>query len=83
VDADTLKQKIKNLKNDKSAGEDRIFNEFLKNMNEDGIDVLRKIINVTILSGDVPLAWRSSVTTMLYKKGDKTDQTYHSTQLCI
>lgn len=73
VDEDTLKTKIKNLKNDKSAGEDKIFNEFLKNLDTDGLDILRKIINDTITSGKVPEAWRSSITTMLYKKGDKTD----------
>ena len=73
VDMETLRKKIKKLKNDKSAGEDEIYNEYLKHLDDDSLDILRLIINDTITHGSVPAGWRSSVTTMLHKKGDKTD----------
>ena len=50
-----------------------MFNKFLKHLDEETVEILRKIINETIVSGRVPQAWRLSITTMLFKKGDKTD----------
>lgn len=73
INMHTLQTKLTNLKKGKSAGEDNITNELLLHLDSHGREVLLWILNKTILDGHIPDLWRGSITTMLYKKGEKTD----------
>jgi hypothetical protein len=42
---------IKNLKEDSSPGEDGIHNRFLKNLSSKGLDLLLKMVNLSLIDG--------------------------------
>lgn len=64
---------IKQLRNNKSPGRDKILNEFLKNSTESMIQIYVKLFNVILESGEVPTEWAVGRIIPLYKnKGDKT-----------
>ena len=62
---------IKNLKEDSSPGEDGIHNRFLKNLTSKGLDLLLKMVNLSIIDG-LPKSWKSAVITMIPKKDIKS-----------
>ena len=62
---------IKNLKEDSSPGEDGIHNRFLKNLSSKGLDLLLKMVNLSLIDG-LPKAWKTAVITMIPKKDLKS-----------
>jgi hypothetical protein len=53
---------IKSLKTDSSPGEDGVHNRFLKNLSSKGLDLLLKMINLSLVVG-LPKSWKSAVVT--------------------
>ncbi|MEW8546030.1 MAG: reverse transcriptase family protein, partial [Candidatus Thiodiazotropha sp.] len=80
VDNDQLNNKItvqeiskciKNLKNGKCSGEDRILNEFIKSTEEIFLPTYEKLFNLVFDSGIIPNAWLEGAIIPIYKhKGD-------------
>ena len=58
---------IKSLKTDSSPGEDGVHNRFLKNLSSKGLDLLLKMINLSLVVG-LPNSWKSAIVTMIPKK---------------
>ena len=58
---------IESLKTDSSPGEDGVHNRFLKNLSSKGLDLLLKMINLSLVVG-LPKSWKSAVVTMIPKK---------------
>jgi hypothetical protein len=72
ITLETLQNKIRNLKKNKAAGADQVHNEYLTHLGEHSLAHLQNMINNIIKHNHIPKGWRNSITTMLYKKGDKT-----------
>ena len=68
-----LKQVIYNLKNKKSAGMDRIKNEFLKCSPQNILQLILDTMNLQLKLGLVPKSWCIGVITPIHKEGPKTD----------
>lgn len=60
-------------KNGKAPGVDGICNEFFKNLPQNWILYVTNLFNCILEKETVPKSWGEMTTTMLYKKGDKTD----------
>lgn len=58
---------IKNLRIDSSPGEDGVHNRFLKNLSVKGVDLLLRMINLSLMVG-LPDSWKVAVITMIPKK---------------
>ena len=63
---------LKQLKNNKAAGEDGITSELLKAGGTPVLKVLQRLFNSVLLDGTTPEAWNRSVVVLFFKKGDKT-----------
>ena len=68
-----IKKAIKNLKNQKSAGNDRIRNEMHKCGENLIISPLTKLFNIILETGIYPDLWTKGLITPIYKSGDKSD----------
>ena len=69
-----LKLRIKSLKNSKSAGFDRLINEYIKNCPSKIIDIITKFFNLVLETGVVPNDWCLGMIQPIYKgKGDESD----------
>ncbi len=68
-----LKAAIKLLKNNKSAGLDRIPAEFFKSLPEKVLLIILKIINIIQTCFQYPDQWAKGITTLLLKEGDDED----------
>ena len=68
-----LKKALKMLKNDKSAGVDRIPAEFLKSLPDKILELILKIINKIKDCFQYPDQWAEGITTLLLKDGDDED----------
>ena len=55
---------IKKLKDDSSPGEDGIHNRFIKNLSQKWLEIILRMINLSLVNG-LPLAWKSAVITMI------------------
>ena len=66
-----IKDATKKLQNNKSVSEDLIYNEMLKNSNEQLQQLLLKLFNSCLHNGVYP--WNGSITTPLHKKGDRSN----------
>ena len=65
---------IKALKNNKSAGDDYIINEFLKNCPQDFVELIVKLFNLILRTGHVPEEWSIGLIVPIFKKkGSKFD----------
>jgi hypothetical protein len=64
---------IKSLKTDSSPGEHGVHNRFLKNLSSKGLDLLLKMINLSLVFG-LPKSWKSAVVTMIPKKRVQFEQ---------
>lgn len=62
-----LKSAFKSLKNNKSAGLDGISNEMFKTIDENTINLITKIFNKILLTGDYPQNWNKGYVTTIYK----------------
>ena len=68
-----LQEVIKNLKNGKAPGEDKITTEMIKKMGTEGTEVLLKIYNRVWQEEQIPKDWQTALIVPIYKKGDKKD----------
>ena len=68
-----LKSVIHNLKSKKSAGMDRIKNEFLKCSPENILQLILDMMNLQLKLGLVPKSWCIGVITPIHKEGPKTN----------
>ena len=64
---------IHNLKSKKSAGIDRIKNEFLKSSPQSILQLVLDTMNLQLKLGLVPKSWCVGVITPIHKEGPKTD----------
>ena len=62
---------LRNIKNGKAAGPDRVIGEFLKYSMEFCIDYMVKLFNKLFTLGIYPGSWSESIIQPLHKKGDK------------
>jgi hypothetical protein len=67
-----IRMALKQLKNNKAAGEDGITTERLKAGGTPILKVLQRLFNSVLLDGTTPEAWNGSVVVLFFKKGDKT-----------
>jgi len=67
VSVDTLRNKLKDLKKNKAAGDDEIHNEYLTHLGDTAVSSLCTLINNIIKAAHIPENWRNSITTTLYK----------------
>lgn len=66
-----IENALKQLKNKKSPGEDKISIEMLKLGGRDLLEAVRILINKCINSGSIPEKWKNAEVILLFKKGDK------------
>ena len=65
---------VKNLKNNKAAGIDRILNEFIKNSIDIIIPFYIKLFNRVLDTGEIPDDWLIGIIIPIYKnKGSRDD----------
>ena len=64
---------IKNLKNNKASGIDRILNEMIKNAPKIVLTLLFKFINLCLMKCLVPRSWCLEVINPIFKDGDQND----------
>lgn len=62
---------ISSLKNDTSPGPDGVTVNTIKKIHEHIINPLIHIINACFIKGYIPKKWKESITTPIYKSGDK------------
>lgn len=68
-----VQEVIKELKNGKAPGKDRLTTEMFKNLGEKGLVILAKIYNKTWAKEQIPNDWKKSIIVPIFKKGDKYD----------
>ena len=73
ITSEEINRAILLLKNNKSAGNDRILNEFLKTGKSFLLPYITKIFNMIFINGFYPSSWRLNTLTPVYKKGDKNN----------
>ena len=73
ITLDELNFALKNLKNDKSPGSDKIINEFLKYNTDLFKKTILKIFNVLFDKGYFPDVWSTGLIIPIFKAGDEHD----------
>jgi hypothetical protein len=68
-----LQDALKKSKPNKAAGPNGIPAEFFKNLSEVGMHALLNILNEIWLNETFPEDWSTSITVMIFKKGDSKD----------
>uniref|UniRef100_A0A8R1E441 Reverse transcriptase domain-containing protein n=1 Tax=Caenorhabditis japonica TaxID=281687 RepID=A0A8R1E441_CAEJA len=64
---------FRSFPNGKAAGDDKITADFLKSCHDNVIFLLTDRFTKYLQSGKVPEKWKTSNTTLIFKKGDKED----------
>lgn len=71
ITIEEIKKCIKNLKNGKSPGEDKILNEYIKSTQYIFLPIYEKLFNYVFDSGIIPISWLEGIIRPIYKnKGD-------------
>lgn len=68
-----MSETLKKLKNNKSAGDDRIRNEMIKYCTPPLFLALLKLFNLILTTGIYPNAWCRGIITPIFKSGSKLD----------
>jgi hypothetical protein len=66
-----VKNIIKNLKNNKSPGPDKINNEFIKINTDKMTEILTELFNAILTIEKIPTQWKNAEIILLFKKGAK------------
>ena len=66
----TYNNQLKSIKRGKTPGPDCVPNELLKILPEGWHDTIHSLFQIMWITGTTPEAWKVSVTSLLYKKGD-------------
>ena len=64
---------LKDLKNDRAPGQDKITNEILKIFKNELTPAIRDMLNLIMAKEIIPEQWRKVIVILLLKEGDKTD----------
>lgn len=72
ISTNDIEKLLKNLKQDKAAGLDKIRPLVLRELSEQIAPLLQVIYTVSMQTGRVPKDWTSANVAPLYKKGDKS-----------
>lgn len=85
ITAHEIKEKLKNLKVDKSPGPDEIQPRILKELSSELAEPLKSLYNTSLRTGKVPEIWRQATISAIFKKGcKKTPSNYRPVSLtCI
>lgn len=67
-----IEKALKQIKNEKSAGEDGILPEMLKAGGDQLMKQLKNLFNQCLQEEKIPANWHNAVVVLLHKKGDKT-----------
>lgn len=73
IKKEELKEAIKEMKNGKAPGYDKITAEMIKNMGERGTQKLLEIFNKVWEEEKIPKDWEIGLIVPIYKKGDNKD----------
>ena len=73
ISTDEVRKVIRNMKNGKAAGLDKIIPELLKYVDDNFIDLMTLIFNKIFDSGKFPEEWALGVIVILFKEGTKSD----------
>lgn len=73
ISTNGIEKLLKNLKQDKAAGLDKIRPLVLRELSEQIAPLLQVIYTVSMQTGRMPKDWTSANVAPLYKKGDKSD----------
>ena len=76
-DQETYNFCLKNLGNNKAPGQDKIPNSILKNMSSRFHKLLFLFFKHCYKQKQIPASWKTSLTVLLYKKGDPSQLTNH------
>ena len=75
ITADLIRKALGKMKGGKAAGPSGIIAEMLKAAGEEGIELLRQLVEVVFSSGVIPEEWKESYILNLYKgKGDALER---------
>ena len=69
-----LRNALKKLKSRKSPGQDKIHNEMLTKLGDEGQDTILELINLSWYTGQLPKIWRSATLTPILKKGKNAEE---------
>ena len=69
IPIDKVKKVIRNYKNEKKAGMDKIIPELLKYVDDSFLDLMTLILNKIFDSGKFPEEWALGVIVILFKEG--------------
>lgn len=70
ITMDEMKDALRWLKNGKAPGHDRVTAEMLKNLNNEGLQLLLEIFNRAWIEKKIPEDWKIGVLLPIHKKGD-------------
>ena len=68
-----LNKHLKKLKRRKSPGPDKLHNEMLTHLGPIGKQVLLRLINLTLQTGEIPRVWKNALITPILKKGKPSE----------
>ena len=73
ISIDKVRKVIRNMKNGKAAGLDKIIPELLKYVDNNFLDLMTLILNKSFDSGKFPEEWTLEVIVILFKEGRKSN----------
>lgn len=73
ISAEEVVDIVKSLKYGKAPGHDKITTEMIKQLGNNGIEMLRELFNKAWHSGEVPDDWKRGIIIPIHKKGDTKD----------
>ena len=73
ISREEIRKVIKNMKNNKAAGIDKIIPELLKGVDDQKLDVIELLLNLIFEKGVFPEEWTLGVITILFKDGETND----------
>lgn len=68
-----IEKEIKNLKYNKSPGDDNIVNEIIKIGIEERTEPIQTLFNNILSKGQIPHQWKKSQIILIFKKGDRSN----------
>ena len=73
ISREEIRKVIKNMKNNKAAGIDKIIPELLKGLDDQLLNVIEILLNFIFEKGVFPEEWTLGIITILFKDGETND----------